>query len=259
VLDKFINNSSTSPAQILINKMLEDIAKRFVNLEFNETIAKTAFMDPRFKESAFGSENDWQKVKEKSGRNLINEERQHNEPSGSTSGSYSKDDDVNASDYDDSADKDLVWQQFDLMCKSTKIERPTALVLIEFRSVILIWRTVTQKKNSLEWWKSALKRMHEGLQIPDRKEVQEVTEKKLDVFGRAATSQKPRREAEDRGRTPNFQRELEVWLFSHRLERRQTDHSPQGPFRVCWKLKQLSTSGYISVSTEFSQDYSQLT
>jgi hypothetical protein len=58
VLDKFINNSSTSPAQILINKMLEDIAKRFVNLEFNETIAKTAFMDPRFKESAFGSEND---------------------------------------------------------------------------------------------------------------------------------------------------------------------------------------------------------
>jgi hypothetical protein len=103
------------------------------------------------------------------------------------------------------------------------------------------------------------RRMHEGLQIPGRKEVQEVTEKKLDVFGRAATSQKPRREAEDRGRTPNFQRELEVRLFSHRLERRQTDHSPQGPFRVCWKLKQLSTSGYISVSTEFSQDYSQLT
>jgi hypothetical protein len=56
--------------------------------------------------------------------------------------------------------------------------------------------------------------MHEGLQIPGRKEVQEVTEKKLDVFGRAATSQKPRREAEDRGRTPNFQRELEVRLFS---------------------------------------------
>jgi hypothetical protein len=144
------------------------------------------------------------------------------------------------------------------MCKSTKIERPTALLLIEFRSYLSDEQS-HRKKDSLEWWKSALKRMHEGLQIPGRKEVQEVTEKKLDVFGGVATSQRPRREGEDRGRAPNFQRELEVWLFSHRLERRQTDHSPQRPFRGYWKLKQLSTSGYISVSTEFSQDSSQLT
>jgi hypothetical protein len=37
VLDKLKDNSTTLPAEILINKMLEEIAKRFVNLEFNET------------------------------------------------------------------------------------------------------------------------------------------------------------------------------------------------------------------------------
>jgi hypothetical protein len=42
VLDKLKDNSTTLPAEILINKMLEEIAKRFVNLEFNETMAKTA-------------------------------------------------------------------------------------------------------------------------------------------------------------------------------------------------------------------------
>jgi hypothetical protein len=45
--------------------MLEEIAKRFVNLEFNETVAKTAFLDPRFKERAFSSESVLQKVKKK--------------------------------------------------------------------------------------------------------------------------------------------------------------------------------------------------
>jgi hypothetical protein len=51
---------------------------------------------------------------------LINKERQHNEPSASTSGfSRSKGDNVDAPDDDNSADEDLVWQQFDLTSGQT--------------------------------------------------------------------------------------------------------------------------------------------
>jgi hypothetical protein len=36
-----------------------------VNLEFNETMAKTAFLDPRFIERAFSFESALQKIKKK--------------------------------------------------------------------------------------------------------------------------------------------------------------------------------------------------
>jgi hypothetical protein len=62
-----------------------------VNLEFNETMAKTAFLDPRFIERAFSFESALQKIKKKNKIEdemiyLINKERKHNEASASTSG-----------------------------------------------------------------------------------------------------------------------------------------------------------------------------
>jgi hypothetical protein len=58
-----------------------------VNLEFNETMAKTAFLDPRFIERAFSFESALQKKKkfEDEMIYLINKERKHNEASASTS------------------------------------------------------------------------------------------------------------------------------------------------------------------------------
>jgi hypothetical protein len=47
---------------IVIHKMLK-LQKDFVNLEFNETMAKTAFLDPRFIERAFSFESALQKKK----------------------------------------------------------------------------------------------------------------------------------------------------------------------------------------------------
>ncbi|CAH1106703.1 unnamed protein product [Psylliodes chrysocephalus] len=144
------NETVTQPEckNMLLN-LEQSMATRFGKIELNNTMAKSAFLDPRFKNRVFSSEEYFKRIKDKIQEEvvgLINKERHETEKENVAVEQIGQTNQSN-SDLDED---DLAWKEFD---KQSKVQTPLSQAIIEIRMYIED-SPLDRKENPLEYWKN---------------------------------------------------------------------------------------------------------
>lgn len=149
---KFKQTITNPAASALIIHYEKEISERFLAVETNNLMAKCSMLDPRFKSKVFSSDQTFNLAKERLESDvarMISVERRHN-PNTNTNDDNSAD---SESLMDQEEEENLIWADFDKICKSRKEIDPKAAAILEVRSY-LAEDLISRKENPLEWWKA---------------------------------------------------------------------------------------------------------
>jgi len=138
--------ATTRVAQQLVAAISEDMNKRFANCEMNQILARSTFLDPRFKKLGFSSDAAFSTVKEKVTSSLANA-LSCNDSAGARQLETCRGDSAATTVNEDD---DLIWGDFDRR-QSSVLVTPSSSAIVEVRQYIEDAH-IGRHEDPLAWW-----------------------------------------------------------------------------------------------------------